>query len=237
MASPSQQHNLSNPAGIVFGEGHHLPDASALSQLVQEWDDWHISEVSSHIAALPDNSDVVVRYVGAHSNAEQWISKGVRHLQLLTESGITIPPHRYVSGPMLYGDPEAPLSPYHAVYALTNRLDGRNLSLDHAIDTAHNSDVIAGQARYLQAVASVNEPEFMKDIMAPHQFTVTSLGKVILHDTGFDNFNATYDPASGGLSWDFGHAANMLRAWTTKARISPPEALTELQQYIKTRSK
>jgi len=215
---------------IVFGDASHLPDATAIADF-----NWHTFYENSQllgdgnslsVAAIPEYPHAVVRHQHAYADSAEGYaaiaSSGVEHFSRLEDSGLTVPPHRFVVAPAHYNQAEI------ALYSITDRLAGRALGLDRE-DLYYTPPIIKSLATYMLEVYQDNEAEFMSDLSKSSQFTVphsTAPGAAILHDTGLNL--SPVKQGSGKPHEDFTYAALDLQSWANTMNVPYPNILKQL---------
>jgi hypothetical protein len=221
---------MAHPEGIVFGNGHHLPDASALAGFAdyETFADHWVEGDTTAVSHVPGHPGSVVRMqsVWRETEEEYWAvaQRGIAHFRQMEKGGIVVPAQRFVVAPSLDTDNAS------ALYAFTDYLEGRTLT-DEPADAHLAIPVIEGMAQYMRwAYHEPTEDEFLWDKGYSRQFTVQP-DRVVLHDIGLDfQHIRDYELAGTGIYFSTGRLAT----WAKTAQIEPTETLQGLIRDIAT---
>jgi hypothetical protein len=216
--------SLFTPEGIVYGDGHHLPDARALQELSP--DIWRANafKTSYAVAALPDHPQSVVRIEAPPMNiCNPWgftalVRQGIAHFDLLGKAGVHIPAQRFVIGPDFHG------RKHQTLYVFAEKLAGRPLTSRPA-DAPYTSALIGSLASYLTDIHTNNEQALMSDIFSAGQYAAQDDNKTALYDVGlrFDKLRQGSQRSKRLYSF-----ALELDQWAMDTDIRTPEPLQQL---------
>jgi hypothetical protein len=209
---------------MAFGEINGFPDARALQGW--RWREHHLPE-TAEVANLPGYPHLVVRAENPICVTDEayrdLAAKGMRHFAHMAENGIAVPAQKFVIAPDLRG------KPHNTLYAITERIDGRVMTLSQA-DRKWAEPIIDGSAEYLLwAYEDPHENDILIHRSSPQQYTITGSDTTVLHDVGLD-FSRDLSTYNGEFT--FGISAGTLGAWVRQAGLNKPERLARLEQIV-----
>jgi hypothetical protein len=219
--------SLRSPEGITFGDAEHLPGAEVLSDITPDWPQ-HTMEGTVRVARTIQDPNSVARHMGIldEDTAHNLVQTGVRHFGILQDNGLAIPPQRFVFGPGLYGS----RSWQPTLYSITDFIDGRPLTSEPE-DTIYAPDTLRSHAGYLSDVYNrVDEEVFMWDISFSWQHTVTTAGKVVLHDVDLEMIDTYSRKRPSKSSLHMISAAIRLEQWAKSTGVNVPEIDSLIKQ-------